>query len=530
MIFIIALIILPIISPSYPVSAEASVSSWTAMKPMPTARGDFGVAVVAGKIYVMGGTNETSETLSIVEEYNPSTNEWITKAPMPTPRSGLALAVYNGKIYAIGGTVGNNVYVGNNEMFDPVTNSWETKASMPTPRAGLCANAVNEGIYLIGGERYSSVAPFRVETDVNEVYNPVADSWTTKSPLPNAIEGYGSAVVGDKIYLIGGSKRAASTGNSILVGDNQVYDVQTDQWTSARAFPFAVSWGAAVATLGYLAPQRIYHFGGSSVGSLNRTEMFNPIANSWSTVEPMPTLRERLGVVAINDILYVIGGFDGTDWVSTVEQFKPAGYGTMPPVVQITSPENKTYADVPLVFATNRGTVWMGYSLDGQANVTLDKPITLTGLSQGSHRIVIFANDSAGNMGVSNTVYFSVDTIAPIIIILSPANQSYSSTDIELTFTLDKPVSALAYSLDGAETIALSGNVTLPALPHGGHRLTIYATDEVGNSSEKTVYFSIEPFPFVLVVAVVVIIIIVVATAYLLYKHLKNAKPKTTPP
>lgn len=491
------------------------------MASMPTARGDFGVAVVAGKIYVIGGTNETSETLNVVEEYNPLTNEWTTKKPMPTPRSGLAVAVYDGKIYAFGGTVGSNVYVGNNEIYDPVSDSWSTKTSMPTPRAGLSANTVNDGIYLIGGERYSSIAPFRVETDVNEVYNPLTDQWVSKSPLPNAVAGYGSAVVGDKIYFIGGSRWSVSTGNALLTSDNQVYDTQIDQWSSAKMFPFAVSWGAAIATTGYLAPQRVYYFGGSSAGSWNRTEMFNPVANSWSTVESMPVLRERLGVIAHRDIMYVIGGFNGTDWVGSVEQFMPAGYGVMPPAVQITSPENKTYSEVSLSFTANRGTVWMGYSLDGQANVTITKSTTLFGLSQGSHRIVIFANDSVGNMGVSNTVYFSIDLFGPIIDILTPINQSYSSTDIALIFTLDEPVSALSYSLDGAEKIALFGNVTLPALSQGSHHLTVFAVDEVGNASEKTVYFSIEQFPFVLIVAVIVISIIVFAIGYLLYKHLR---------
>ncbi|MCL2358826.1 kelch repeat-containing protein [Candidatus Bathycorpusculum sp.] len=521
---LISLILLPAINIPYQVSAETSNSSWTTVKSMSTARGDFGVAEVGGKIYVIGGINETNTPLGIVEEYNPVTNTWTTKKSMPTPRSGLAVAVYGDKIYAIGGTVGN-VYVGNNEMYDPATDRWEQRATMPTPRAGLCANVVNGSIYLIGGEKFSSTMPFYGETDINEVYNPATDSWTTKAPLPKAVKGYGSAVVNNKIYVIGGSNQTYSTSNSGLVNNNQVYDVQTDQWTSARAFPFTVSRGAAVATTGYHAPQRIYYFGGFSAEKNNRTEMFDPVTNSWNTLESMPRLKERLGVVSVSDVLYIIGGFDGNEWVSTVEQFKPMGYGSVPPVVQITSPENKTYRDVLLVFTVNRDTTWTGYSLDGQPNRTVGSQTTL-GLSQGSHRIVIYANDSTGNMGISNTVYFSVDTVGPTIVILSPLNKAYNSADIELTFSLDKPATALTYSLNGEEQRILAGNMTLPALPPGGYWVTVYATDELGNTSEKTVYFDIEPFPFVLIVAVILIIIIVIATVYLLYKR-KNAKAKT---
>jgi hypothetical protein len=495
------------------------------MAAMPTARGGFGVAVVAGKIYAIGGINENNVPLSITEEYNPVTNSWTTKTAMPTPRSGFAVAVYNNKIYAIGGTVGNG-YVGNNEMYDPLNNRWETKTSMPTPRADLCANTVNDIIYLIGGEKYSNINPYYIETNVNEAYNPANDTWTTKTPLPTAVQGHGSAVIENKIHIIGGSKQPTSTGNTMLVNNNQVYDPQTDQWSTAKVLPMVASYGVAAATEGYLAPQRIYYLGGFSGDSLNtQTEMFNAAMDSWSTVDPMPTPREYLGVAVVNDVLYAVGGFDGTNWLNTNEQFKPVGYGSVPPIVQITSPENKTYTDVPLTFAVNRGTEWIGYSLDNQANVTIKTQTTLSGLSQGAHKITIFANDSAGNMGVSNTVHFSVDTLAPRIVILSPANQSYGSTDIELTFIIDE-AAALTYSLDGSENMTLSGNVTLPALSNGGHRLTIYAVDAMGNSAQETVYFDIAPFPFVIVVAALVIIIIVVAAIFLLYKYLKTAKNK----
>ena len=119
----------------YPIQAQInSQSSWTTLSTMSTPRGGFGVAVVGGKIYAIGGLNDNAQALSITESYNPQSNEWITMAPMPTPRSGFAVAVYQNKIYCIGGTLGNNAYIPNNEVFDPATNTWQTKSSMPTPR------------------------------------------------------------------------------------------------------------------------------------------------------------------------------------------------------------------------------------------------------------------------------------------------------------------------------------------------------------------------------------------------------------
>jgi hypothetical protein len=168
----------------------------------------------------------------------------------------------------------------------------------------------------------------------------------------------------------------------------------------------------------------------------------------------------------------------------------------------------------------------MGYSLDNRANVTFNTETKLSGLSQGAHNVTIYANDSLGNMGFSNTAFFSVDTLPPNIEILRPQNQSYDSTDIQLTFNVNENVTYLAYSLDEQDKQEITGNVTLPALANGAHHLALYATDELGNSAEKKVSFNIAPFPFVAVTAALAIVIIALSSGYLFYKHRKSSSDK----
>src|SRR5665647_2922695 len=522
---LIALTLLPAINPP-PTKAADPQSFWTTMSPMLTARGGFGVAVVDGKIYAIGGLTGNDLPVSITEEYNPQTNEWTSKTPMPTPRSGFAITVYQNKIYIIGGSVGYG-YVGNNEVYDPVSNTWETKTSMPTPRADLCANLVNDKIYLIGGKKYSSTTPFFNETNINEVYDLTNDSWSTKTPVPTAVQGYASVVFNSKIYVMGGSLESLALDKTLLSGASQVFDPQNNSWSIAANLPNTVSYGAAGTTEGYMAPSRIYYIGGYSVGKFTgQAQAYNSENNSWSIAEAMPTSRAYLGIAVVNDILYAIGGFDGTKWLDVNEQYKPVSYGTVAPKVQITSPENKTYSNVTLSYKVNRGTQWMGYGLDNHPNVTIKAETNLLGLSQGDHNITIYANDSLGNMGSSNTVFFSVDTLPPILEILVPKNQTYGVTDIQLTFTINEAFSNLAYSLDGQSKKDIVGNVTLPALSNGAHRLTLYAADVLGNSAETTVFFNVSPFPVVAIAAVVAIVIIVLASGYLLYNHKKSSRTK----
>ena len=83
---------------------------------------------------------------------------------------------------------------------------------------------------------------------------------------------------------------------------------------------------------------------------------------------------------------------------------------TTPPTIFIISPENKTYsvADVPLTFTVSESTSWMSYSLDEQANVTITGNTTLTGLSDGSHSLIVYAKDTDGKTGTSETIYFTI--------------------------------------------------------------------------------------------------------------------------
>jgi hypothetical protein len=82
-----------------------------------------------------------------------------------------------------------------------------------------------------------------------------------------------------------------------------------------------------------------------------------------------------------------------------------------PPSICISSPQNKTYFNglIPLTFETNELTIWVGYSVDNQANITLNSNAIIS-LEDGGHQIVLYANDTSGNVGASESVYFEVDS------------------------------------------------------------------------------------------------------------------------
>lgn len=201
---------------------------------------------------------------------------------------------------------------------------------------------------------------------------------------------------------------------------------------------------------------------------------------------------------------------------------------TSPPHVEILSPENKTYAidSVSLSFTTNEGASWIGYSLDGQMNVTITGNTTLPNLLNGLHSLTVFARDTAGNIGSSDMVYFTIDTTPPSVLIVSPENKTYTTTDVALTFTTDEPVLWIAYSLDNNSNVEISGNTTLSTLSDGSHSLIVYAKDKAGNTGiSETIHFSvtIEQGPFLTwVVGAIVIIVVVGATLWIYSTRFKK--------
>lgn len=297
--------------------------SWLTLESMPTARASFGVAVVDGKIYAIGGTN--GSYLAINEMYNPQTNTWTTKTPMPTPRKGCAIAVYQNKIYVIGGTLNESYtvysgYTGTTEVYDPQTDTWTTKTPMPTPRADLEANVVGDKIYLIGGTKFCDLFPFNNAAFVNEVYDPANDSWTTKTMMPHNSFAYASATVGNKIYIMGGWSNLTFT-------NNQIYNTKTDTWSYGKSLILdTLTPGFGIIT-GKFAPEKIYVFESQdSEGPVNVTQIYDFKNDTWTFGTPMPTSRFGLEVAVINDELYAIGGRTRETFYATNEKYTPAGY------------------------------------------------------------------------------------------------------------------------------------------------------------------------------------------------------------
>ena len=171
------------------------------VKPMVTARSGAAIAVVGGRIYVIGGSRQrlhwsadldfTGSSASMdydcTEVYDPKTGHWTALGPMLDKRTRHRAAVVDGNIYVLGGThwVGNsNVTLFSAEVLNPEQGHWVQVANMFTARCDFAVTVVGKKIYVAGG---SQVWPREEQAlDGAEIFDTQTGVWTPLPPMNRA--------------------------------------------------------------------------------------------------------------------------------------------------------------------------------------------------------------------------------------------------------------------------------------------------------------------------------------------------------
>ena len=209
------------------------------------------------------------------------------------------------------------VPINNAWEYDPAADTWKALAPMPSKRGSPVAAAVGDKIYVIGGV---GLMPGSTDTALSfnttqlvvgtvEEYDPAANTWRERSPMPTPRNHAAIGAVNGKIYVIGGRVGAAFIGLATDVSVVEEYDPATDKWGAPRArMPTARS------ALGYgVVNGRIYVAGGEfqdphMMATFREVEAYDPASNSWSIMPPMPVSRHGLAGGAIGNRLIFVGG------------------------------------------------------------------------------------------------------------------------------------------------------------------------------------------------------------------------------
>lgn len=104
--------------------------------------------------------------------------------------------------------------------------------NMSQPRALHCMEVLGDCLYVAGGLSLADSAGI-VDILVCEMYNPLADCWTSFPSLPVPHVGSGSAVLEGKFYVLGGYSQEDYSDIKMV----HRYDPATEQWENMGKMP-----------------------------------------------------------------------------------------------------------------------------------------------------------------------------------------------------------------------------------------------------------------------------------------------------
>jgi N-acetylneuraminic acid mutarotase len=298
--------------------AQSQPPYWTKAASPTIARQELYPEVLNGKIYVVGGLlSPNTEFSAHFESYDPVKDAWTVLRPLPEARHHITLSAVNGLLYGVGGfTGGFPNWRAQPTMFiyNPAANIWTRGTDLQVARAEGIAAVVDDKIYLIGG-RVRATEDARLFNDHidsvrNEVFDPTTQRWSARANAPTPRNSAASAVIDEKIYVVGGRKfvkNADGTNRQVNVPNLEVYDPKHGRWETRSSMPQARGGLAATSLNG-----KLYVFGGEQWVPEQKvfaeSWVYDPKTDGWEALPPLPTPRHGLGASTVSNRIFVFGG------------------------------------------------------------------------------------------------------------------------------------------------------------------------------------------------------------------------------
>jgi hypothetical protein len=234
------------------------------------------------------------------------------------PRTSMPAVAVGGRVHVLGG-------YGPGEMLEKFRNDVETidaDLAVRRKQTGLIrrryhvAEVFNDRIYIMGGQTTSSGSWRNSFPDVLEIFDPASGRIETGAPLPSSRYLAASAILGGKIFLVGGSppqmmpqkngtsSSYQSTSNSPPDNRLFIYDIVRNRWTEGAAMAVARQCdllehgGRLYAVAGYDGERSVAAF-----------ECYDPGAYRWTRLPDLPFPMSAHRSVVIDDILFCFGDY-----------------------------------------------------------------------------------------------------------------------------------------------------------------------------------------------------------------------------
>ncbi|MGZ5684923.1 MAG: Kelch repeat-containing protein [Usitatibacter sp.] len=198
---------------------------------------------------------------------------------------------------------------------------WVKLAPFPEPAEELLGASAGGKMYVFCG-----LAPAWKPIGMVYEYDPATDKWTKKKDMPLLSHHVAFTEMRGKIYAFGGFVPPTSGPPAwVPINNAWEYDPAADTWKALAPMPTKRGSPVAVAV-----GDKIYVIGGAAMApgssepsvlptrphlALGTVEEYDPATNTWRPRTPMPTPRNHATAGAINGRIYVVGGRIGAAFI-----------------------------------------------------------------------------------------------------------------------------------------------------------------------------------------------------------------------
>jgi len=282
---------------------------WERLPDLPEPRGEFAAAVGARvtddcppgtctaspvRLFVVGGLAGLGRTVATVSIYDPEAESWTRGPDLPEVRHHPAAAGWGGVVYVSGGSTSSTAWdpLANLWQLSPVGHTWERLPEMPEGRMGHQMAALDGTLFVLGG---------RGETSNVLIYDIAEQRWRIGAEMPVPRDHLAIAVVGSRLWAIGGRDGA-------LVTRVDIYDTVTDSWDEGPSLPLPMSAMAAGTT-----GDGIHVVGGEDPatiggGVIDRHYHLLPGGQQWQDAELPIVATHGSASAVLSDDLIIVGG------------------------------------------------------------------------------------------------------------------------------------------------------------------------------------------------------------------------------
>lgn len=235
----------------------------------------------------------------VSEEMSEITPQATEPACAPEPTADAVVVEAGGRLYQIGGTDKNGI-TGRVNVYDPIKNQWSSGPALPYPTASAQGAVVGRRIYVLGGWTDPNQPP----TARVHVLDIDSGQWEEKEPLKVPVAAGTATAVDKKIFVISGS-RSSANGEPDIVPDVQILDTRNHTWSQGTEAAMPAVGASAVAV-----DDEILVIGGRTAGNdvSRRTGVYSPKTNLWSlgpdTINPV----YQAAAGRIEGRIFLVGG------------------------------------------------------------------------------------------------------------------------------------------------------------------------------------------------------------------------------